>query len=316
MKQDKPNMSAFSRWFKSVRPFSFILVALPIAYGIALAACDPLVESVNWWSLIIPFMMVLFIVAGANLLGDVFDHKYGLNNNKFDYSGGVDKGYITGKQAYRAAMWSFVIAIALCVLIWFLNGINVFLLFFAGLLLSFLYSAGRHGLKYIAMGDLAVFLSFGILVGLSAYYFVRGSISTGSFLFFLPIAFTIVASLHSKNMRNVEVGPQVYGKTFAVLIGRKYSLIYLILLLLLPFVFDALVYFNVIFLENDLPVFPGKRVFILLPAAIYIIFYAIKAYRLRSLKVSQNLNALCFFYYILFCLLLVLEVILYCAFGL
>jgi 1,4-dihydroxy-2-naphthoate octaprenyltransferase len=83
------------------------------------------------------------------------------------------------------------------------------------------YTTGPIEFKYRALGDVAVFISFGPAMVMGAYYVQAHHFSWSPVLYAIPIALLVDAVLHSNNLRDIESDKMVKIKTMPILIGEK-----------------------------------------------------------------------------------------------
>lgn len=98
------------------------------------------------------------------------------------------------------------------------------------------YTLGKHPYGYHGLGDLGVFLFFGLLGVLGSYYMQCQTLTVASLVASVAIALPIVAVLNLNNIRDMA-GDLVHHKiTLASKLGQKGARVYQTLLVLLPFV--------------------------------------------------------------------------------
>jgi 1,4-dihydroxy-2-naphthoate octaprenyltransferase len=90
-----------------------------------------------------------------------------------------------------------------------------------GALLAFFYTAQPLALKYIALGDIAVFVGFGPAMAWGAWFVHTQRFSWTPILYALPIAFLVDAILHSNNLRDIDTDREVRIRTVPILIGER-----------------------------------------------------------------------------------------------
>jgi 1,4-dihydroxy-2-naphthoate octaprenyltransferase len=98
------------------------------------------------------------------------------------------------------------------------------------------YTWGPLPLKFNALGDLAVFLNFGVLGSLGAWTVQTGVLSWTPVLWAIPMSIFVVAILHANNWRDIQSDQAGGIQTMASVLGDAASESYYTLLLLLPFV--------------------------------------------------------------------------------
>lgn len=108
------------------------------------------------------------------------------------------------------------------------------LIFFCGLSSSFLYTGGL-GLKYMAFGDIIIFLTFGPVTVMFSFLTQAGQLSVVTLLYAVPLALNIIAILHANNTRDMESDNKAKIVTVAILLGWLGSYILFLVLLFLPY---------------------------------------------------------------------------------
>lgn len=109
------------------------------------------------------------------------------------------------------------------------------LVYFGGLSSSFLYTGGI-GLKYIAMGDVLIIVTFGPLSVLFSFMAQTGHTDFHTLFYAVPLALNTEAILHSNNTRDMENDHRVGVVTLAILLGYGGSHVLYVLLLFSPYV--------------------------------------------------------------------------------
>ncbi|MCK7491939.1 MAG: UbiA family prenyltransferase [Comamonadaceae bacterium] len=143
-------------------------------------------------------MMVLH--GAANVLSDVFDFRRGLDRDVTPVSGAIVRGWLTDAQALRGAAALFALGTA------FgpphrrrRPGRSLFVVGGIGVAVGAFYTL----LKARALGDLAVFLNFGLLGGAGAWIVQTGRFSWLPVLWTAPMALLVIAILHANNWRDI-----------------------------------------------------------------------------------------------------------------
>jgi len=233
IEQRKPGFA--KTWWVAMRPFSLPASTMPIIFGSVLAVTigD---APMSWPLFAASFFGMEFLHIGANLLNDVFDFKKGLDARVNPVSGAVVRGWITTRQAAFAALVFFVVGSALGVWIFSQVGMPILWIGVVGITIGVLYSLGPVGLKYHALGDLAVFLNFGVLGALGAWTVQTGSWSWVPAVWAVPMSLLVIGILHANNWRDIGGDTEGGIKTVANILGDKASEVYYGFLLFGPFV--------------------------------------------------------------------------------
>jgi len=164
--------------------------------------------------------------AGANLLSDYYDYKARVDREGTFGSSGLLVGKVMNpSQILRGAWIALIVAGAIGLYFILATPKRIFLLWviLVGGIFGVFYTAGPVEFKYRALGDIAVFVSFGPAMVLGAYYVQAHHFSWGPVLYGIPIALLVDAILHSNNLGDIKNDSMVNIKTVPILIGEKWS---------------------------------------------------------------------------------------------
>jgi 1,4-dihydroxy-2-naphthoate octaprenyltransferase len=225
--------STLKKWIIAGRPWSFPASTMPVVFGTALAvvAGGARFSPLRFlWAL--ATMVVLH--AAANMLSDVYDFRHGLDRDVTPVSGAVVRGWLSDRQAFRGAAALFALGAASGLLIAAVTGRSLFVLGGIGLIVGIFYTL----LKARALGDLAVFLDFGLLGAAGAWVVQTGSFSWLPVVWTVPMAMLVIAILHANNWRDIASDGERAVTTVAGHLGDRGSLLYYALLIFGPFLID------------------------------------------------------------------------------
>jgi 1,4-dihydroxy-2-naphthoate octaprenyltransferase len=113
-----------------------------------------------------------------------------------------------------------------------------------GVMLAVLYSAGSVPLKYIGLGDVAIFLSFGPLLVIAGA--LSASINSSLIHFIelllltIPSTILVVGILHANNHRDLDVDSKNNARTVSVRLGDRLSRVYYMFLVVSPVLLSVL----------------------------------------------------------------------------
>ncbi len=235
MTQDQ-NISFFKKWWISLRPFSFPASTMPVVFGTVLAYVYG-GGSVNLWYFLLAFFGMVMLHAGANVLNDVIDFKKGLDKVPAPVSGGVVRRLITIREARIASFLLFLAGSLMGISLAFMTSPWLLLIGIPGVFIGIFYSiGGKIALKYHALGDLAVFLNFGTLGALGAWFVQTGTFSWIPVIWAVPMSMLVIAILHANNWRDIKTDREGHIQTIATMIGDKGSLRYYGYLIFGPFI--------------------------------------------------------------------------------
>ncbi len=106
------------------------------------------------------------------------------------------------------------------------TGIDLLWIGLIGVLGTFFY----YKMKFMALGDLLIFIIYGPLIALGTAFVMTNEISWDVLFLSIPIGFLVVNILHANNTRDIRDDGKANIKTQAMLLGLKGSKIQYILL--------------------------------------------------------------------------------------
>lgn len=228
-------ISFIKKWWISLRPFSFPASTMPVVFGTVLAyvyaggVFNPLYFLMAFFGMVI-------LHSGANVLNDIIDFRKGLDKVPAPVSGGVVRRLISIREAKIASVILFSVGTAMGVLLAYFTSWWLLLIGVPGLFIGIFYSiGGKVALKYHALGDLAVFLNFGTLGALGAWYIQTGTFSWIPVIWALPMSMLVIGILHANNWRDITSDREGNIHTIASMLGDKASLRYYGYLIFGPF---------------------------------------------------------------------------------
>lgn len=189
---------------------------------------------VEWRSLVLFLLSVLGVIilhAAGNLLSDWADYRSGVDNEDAFAVPNLVFGQFRPAEYLRMSIILFVAGCLCGAGIVLLSGPAVLLIGGIGVVLTLLYSF----LKYHALGDLNIFLIFGVLTVLGTTAAVCGDVLWDALVLSVPLGIITVSVLHANNTVDIESDRAAGIKTFAMLIGGKASSILYRVYMLLPF---------------------------------------------------------------------------------
>lgn len=272
-------MNEIKKWMISVRPFSFPASTMPVIFGAVLAVTWG-GYPFRWGMFLLSLAAMLMLHSASNLLNDVFDYKRGIDRVASPVSGGVVRGIISPEQAKRASILLFILGGAIGILLTVLSGIWLLAIGLLGLFVGIFYTSDHKlALKYNGLGDLAVFLNFGILGALGSWYVQTGQLSFLPMVWSIPMATLVIAILHANNWRDIKSDREGRVTTVANLLGDRGSQVYYGFLIFGPFLMILLFIFVPYLFFRQLPSMPFTFLLTLLAIPL-----AVKLWKLAVLR--------------------------------
>lgn len=224
-----------SLWLRAVRPFAYPASAIPAIFGTALAYSDGF--SFRPILFLLTISGVLFAHTAANLLSDYFDFRSGLDaKGKMGGSGILTGGHLPPRSFVVASAIFFFLAAITAFAIYSQIGNEILPLVALGAVVGIFYSFPGFGFKYLAAGEIAVFFTFGIGIGMGSYLVQTDVLSLRAAILSAPIGLFVAAILFANNMRDADVDASAHLSTLAGVLGRRYSAVLYLILIGVPYV--------------------------------------------------------------------------------
>ncbi|MFH1636699.1 MAG: prenyltransferase, partial [Chloroflexota bacterium] len=170
----------------------------------------------------------------ANLLNDCYDHRRELDTQVIPTSGAIVRGWISERQAFRAATGCLAVGVVCGLFLVWKTGWVVLLLGGVGTLIAIGYTRTGFCFKYAGLGDLSIFLAFGVLPTFGAYWVQSGHFSWLPIIWSIPVSAYTVGILHANNWRDLNTDPDKGCRTFASMLGETKSAAYYRVLIIGP----------------------------------------------------------------------------------
>lgn len=207
----------FGQWIIAVRPWSFPASAMPIIVTLTYLFWKG--AEINWlfglWALV---NMILFHIAG-NVWSDYNDFRKGVDREDTFGAKTLTTGMFQPHEIRNLAIGVLIVAVAGGLGLVALTGLPLLWIGIAGAALTVLYPV----LKYNALGDLDILMTFAFLPTLGTAYVTTGAIDWSVLWIALPVGLITDGILHSNNTRDMIPDKRAEIKTMAMGLGKKAS---------------------------------------------------------------------------------------------
>lgn len=221
-------------WVQAVRPFSFTASIVPVLLGAAVAGTQGLFDP---RLLLLTLVAAVAIQGAANLFSDYFDYRGGYDTpESYGSSGVLNQGILQPSEVFLGGLVLLLLSTAIGVYLAATRGTAVLMLGALGVLGAYFYSGRPVAYKYRALGDPVIFLLFGPLMALGAYYVQAQAIELVPILYALPVGCLVTAILHVNNTRDIPFDGRGGAVTVARALGLQGSKVLLYGLLVAAYV--------------------------------------------------------------------------------
>lgn len=234
------SISTFGAWKLAVRPKTLPAALSPVIVGIALALSDKVFAL---FPALAALSGALLLQIGVNLANDYFDFKKGIDDG--DRLGPIrvtQSGLISPKEMTIGIVTTFGFALLIGFYLVVVGGWPIFIIGVASILSALAYSGGPYPLASLGLGDLFVFVYFGVVAVCGTYYVQALALTWLVLASAVPVGFLITAILVVNNLRDMEGDARVGKRTLAVRLGRKGSRIEYVVLLVAAYAVPVLLW--------------------------------------------------------------------------
>lgn len=229
-------------WILASRPKTLPAAVVPVMVGSAFAIYNGIFFPVYS---IIALLCSILIQIGTNFTNDLYDHIKGSDTK--ERKGPVRvlaSGLISVKEMKWGIFLIFFTAFLLGLYLVYAAGWIIFLIGIISIIAGLAYTAGPYPLAYNGLGDLFVFLFFGIVGTMGTFYLHLREFTILSFLISLPVGGLITNILIVNNYRDIEEDKASGKNTLAVILGREFSKIEYVFFILVSFFIPFLLHFK------------------------------------------------------------------------
>ncbi len=226
-------MTPFRLWLLAARPRTLPAAVAPVLVGTALALTDGTFRPVAFAAALVGSV---FIQIGTNLSNDYSDARRGADTE--DRLGPVRVtagGLLPPQRVLVGTYLAFGIAVAAGAYLAAVAGWQLLVVGAVSILAGVLYTGGPRPYGYEGLGELFVFLFFGIVAVTGSYYVQTEELTWEAFALSVPVGLLAAAILVVNNVRDVDTDRRAGKRTLAVKLGRERARILFVAMLAAAF---------------------------------------------------------------------------------
>jgi len=226
-------------WISGARIQTLPLAFAPVALGTAAAYILPHAEDGagwHWLRALLCLVVAVSLQIGVNFANDYSDGVRGTDKNR------VGPRRLTASGAARprtvitvAFVWFGIAAVAGLIIVirsghWWMLAIGAL-----AILAAYFYTGGKRPYGYLGLGEVFVFIFFGLVATAGTTYVLADTVNLESWLAAVAVGLFAVATLMVNNIRDIEQDKIAGKRTLAVMIGNMPSRIFYVVAMLVPF---------------------------------------------------------------------------------
>jgi len=221
-------------WLLAARPQTLPAGAAPVVVGVGLAVADGVFAPLP---ALAALLGALLIQVGTNLANDYYDAVQGADtDDREGFTRVTAGGLVEPGRVRRAAVATFGLAVLVGLYLVAVGGLPILVVGLASIAAGVLYTGGPYPYGYYGLGDLFVFVFFG-LVAVTGTYYVQAVADAGPVLARIPegavtvdgllagaaVGALATALLVVNNIRDRETDRRAGKRTLAVLAGLRFA---------------------------------------------------------------------------------------------
>lgn len=221
-------------WLMAARPRTLPAAVAPVLVGTAWAGFSHVFHPLRF---IAALLGAIFIQVGTNLSNDYSDARRGADAE--DRLGPVRVtagGLVPPKQVLVATYVSFGLAVLAGIYLVAVAGWELLLVGAASILAGVLYTGGPRPYGYEGLGEIFVFLFFGIVAVAGSYFVQVKHLNWEAFALAVPVGLLASAILVVNNFRDTDSDRRAGKRTLAVRLGRERTRVMFAVIVYLAFV--------------------------------------------------------------------------------
>ena len=209
-------MPRADQWWAAARPRTLPAAISPVLVGSGLAAA---LHSFSWWKALLTLVVSVFLQVGVNYANDYSDGIRGTDSDRVGPFRLVGSGAASPSTVRTAAFACFAVAGIAGIVLAVTTAWWLLLVGAACILAAWFYTGGPRPYGYAGLGEVFVFVFFGLVAVLGTQYVMAGRINLTGVALAIGIGLLACAVLVANNLRDVSTDASVGKRTLAVLLG-------------------------------------------------------------------------------------------------
>lgn len=213
--------SSLALWFSASRPRTLPAAVAPVLAASALAWRDGVFEA---WPAVVCLVFALLIQIGTNFANDYYDFVKGADTaERVGPRRAVASGLIAPATMKRVMAGVFAAAFLVGLLLLGCGGWPLLLIGLASIVCGVAYTGGPYPLGYNGLGDVFVFVFFGLVAVGATYYVQAGALAEETWVLGAGVGALAANILVVNNYRDVETDAKAGKRTLVVRFGRGFA---------------------------------------------------------------------------------------------
>ncbi len=213
-------------WLLATRPATLTAALSPVLVGAAAAWRASAGVGYRWGAVAAALLGAMFIQVGTNLANDVFDFEKGADTaERLGPTRVTQAGLLSPTQVRAGMVASFALATAAGVYLTAIAGWPIVVIGVASIASGIAYTGGPYPLGYNGLGDVFVFVFFGLVAVAGTAFVALGSVPALAVALAVPVGSLATAVLVVNNVRDHGTDIRAGKRTVVVRFGRRFGIV-------------------------------------------------------------------------------------------
>jgi 1,4-dihydroxy-2-naphthoate octaprenyltransferase len=207
-----------NRWVVGARLRTLPAAVVPVVVGTAAAVGEP-GDGIRCWRMVAALVVALAIQVATNYVNDYADGVRGTDDARVGPVRLVASGLATPNEVRVAAGLAALVAAVAGLALAAAVGPEVLVVGVASFLAGYFYTGGPKPYGYLGLGEVFVFVFFGLVATIGSCYVQLDRITGLAFGAAIPVGFLATALLVVNNLRDIPTDARSGKQTLAVRLG-------------------------------------------------------------------------------------------------
>ena len=209
-------MATTAQWVQGARPRTLPAAVAPVLAGTGAAAAD---DGFVWWKALLALVVGLALQVGVNYANDYSDGVRGTDADRVGPMRLVGSGTATPRSVRVAAFVAFGVAAVAGLVLALTSAWWLVLVGATAIAAAWTYTGGRSPYGYRGLGEVSVFVFFGLVAAVGTTYVQAGRVTWVSLLCGIGCGALACAVLVANNLRDRATDEVAGKRTLAVRLG-------------------------------------------------------------------------------------------------
>ncbi len=221
-------MATAAQWIEGARPRTLPAAVAPVLAGTGAAAWH---DAEIWWKAGLALAVSLLLQIGVNYANDYSDGIRGTDDDRVGPMRLVGSGAATPAAVKRAALGALGLAAMVGLVLaatttWWLVAVGA-----VSILAAWYYTGGKKPYGYLGLGEVMVFVFFGLVAVLGTTYVQAEEITATAVYAAIGVGALACAILVANNLRDIPTDSEAGKRTLAVVLGGERTRAFYVLLI-------------------------------------------------------------------------------------